>query len=61
MEGYETDVGLRGEGVGRGRVQKGSVQTGRVQMGAWAKAGWSVAGMVNVKNLLNTNLFFIFL
>jgi hypothetical protein len=40
MEGFETDVGLRGEGVGRGGVkkrrgQKGVVKKGRGQKGAW--------------------------
>jgi hypothetical protein len=34
MEGYKTDVGLRGEGVGKGRGQKK----------AWSKVDWVKMG-----------------
>jgi hypothetical protein len=45
MEGYETDVGLRGEGVGRGVAKKG-VKIGRGQK--WAGRIFWVAFFLDV-------------
>jgi hypothetical protein len=39
MEGYKTDVGLRGEGGRKGVVKKGVVKKGALPKGAGPKKG----------------------